>query len=397
MPNSISTQPTLPKLKILLVHNSYQHFGGEDAVLAAETVLLRDYGHDVRVEVISNNSITGIFDKLRIFIDAPYSAKMKLILKHWISEFQPHIVHFHNFFPMISPSAHEAASEAGIPVIQTLHNYRLMCANALLMRDGNICELCVSGGAARIHGIIHKCYRGSALSTLGVTRMQWRAERMDTWNTHVSKFIALTNFSKDKFVSMGIKSDKIVIKPNYLSAQKVPEGIDRHHVIYVGRLVPEKGVGTLVDAMRALPDVRLIVVGEGPLRSMLEQDAPENVTFLGALSAAEVRDLMKAAVAVVCPSIWYEGFPMVVVEAFAASTPVIASRIGSLGEVVSHDVTGLLFPPGDAAALAACILKITSSPNYSRALGENAWNTYDKNFTPQKAIMALNSVYESVL
>lgn len=382
-------------MKILIFHNSYRHRGGEDGVVEAETALLRDAGHDVQLALIGNDELSSVGERLRVFARAPFDPSMAAWARSLVETHAPDVVHVHNFFPRLTPAIHQAASEAGATVIQTLHNYRLICAGAFLLRDGAVCEKCLHGSAA--WGVYHRCYRGSAAASLAVVRMQERAWRQDVWSRYVHRFIALTEFARSKFIEAGLPAELISVKPNFVPAVERPPPAPERRAVYVGRLSPEKGVHLALDAWGDLPHLPLHVIGDGPQGPALHAAAPSNVTFAGALAPAEVREQLANSLCLVVPSIWYEGFPLVVIEALEAGVPVVASRIGSLAEVVRHEVNGLLFDPGDPRSLRAAVTRLSNDSALLATLSRGAREDYKRNYTPQRNLEKLLCIYTEAL
>ena len=337
-------------MRIYIAHNAYQQSGGEDAVVAAEAELLRSAGHEVTVGIVSNSEISGIKDKALAFIEAPGSARRAAWMGQELARTGAEVLHVHNFFPLLTPAIHEEAACRGVAVVQTLHNYRLLCAAATFLRKGEICEKCL--GDRRHWGVVHRCYRHSLPGSIALYRMQEQSRRRRVWHDRVHRLIALSQFARDKFIAAGLPADRIVVKPNFVPAYAGELPAVRRGALFVGRLSREKGVDVLLDAWHQFPDLPLTIVGDGPERERLEAAAPPNVTFTGALTRAEVEARMLSSGVLVVPSIWYEGFPMVIAEAFARGLPVAASRIGSLSELISPGQTGGLFEPGSANSLA---------------------------------------------
>lgn len=380
-------------MNILVLHNAYQHRGGEDTVVAAEVELLRHAGHEVHLEVVTNDAIGTMQDKARAFLNTPYDARRKAWLTAICKRQNVDLVHIHNFFPLLTPAVHEAAAELGLPVVQTLHNYRVLCAGAFFLRDGQICEKCLSGN--RAWGVIHRCYRNSLPGSLAVVRMQNRASHTGTWQRHVHRFIALTEFGKQKFVAGGLPAERIAIKPNFVPAPPAFSAGRRKGALFVGRLSPEKGVRNLIDAWRHMPDIPLTVIGDGPEFDTLKDIAPPNVTFAGRQTADRVASHMAQAEALIMPSIWYEGFPMTVVEAFSLSLPVIASDIGALGEVVVKGRNGAHFAAGNIQNLVETVSRLFADPQELHRLGLGARADYEGLYTAYANLDTLLDIYDS--
>ena len=332
-------------MRIYIAHNAYQQSGGEDAVVAAEAELLSSAGHEVTVGIVSNDEINGIRDKALAFIDAPGSARRAAWMSQELERTNAEVLHVHNFFPLLTPAIHEEAARRGVAVVQTLHNYRLLCAAATFLRNGEICEKCL--GDRRHWGVVHRCYRHSLPGSIALYRMQEQSRRRRVWHDHVHRLIALSQFARDKFIAAGLPADRIVVKPNFVPGFSGELPTVRRGALFVGRLSREKGVDVLLDAWHQLPDLPLTIVGDGPERTRLEAAAPPNVTFTGALTRAEVEARMLSSAVLVVPSIWYETFGLVVAEAMAAGLPVAASRIGALPELIEPGRTGALFETGN--------------------------------------------------
>lgn len=387
----MTSRPSSPRPRILIAHNSYQQRGGEDAVVEAEAELLRSRGHAVRLLVAHNDAIVRM-PRSRLAARTFWSSETVRDFRQALVEFRPDILHVHNTFPLISPSIYWAAARAGVPVVQTLHNFRLLCPQAMLLREGHICEDCV--GRLPWRGVVRRCYRGSAAQSGVLAGMISLHRALGTWGSKVDRYIALNEFCRRKFIEGGLPAQRIVVKPNFVDFP-APEAGAREGMLFVGRLAEEKGLSTLCAAARLAPDVAVRVAGTGPQAGLL-QGIP-SVAHLGALSAAEVREAMCRAQALVMPSLWYENFPRTLVEAFACALPVIASRIGALAELVEDGVTGLLFEPGDAADLAAKMKWAAAHPDALMRMGQEARRRYLREFSPEVNYRRLTEIYAQVL
>ena len=384
-------------MRVLLAHNSYQQSGGEDAVVANERALLADAGCDVDLLHIHNDEISSFWHKLSTTINLTRSARGKMLMARAIEGFRPDVVHVHNFFPLLTAAIYDACRDAGVPVVQTLHNFRLTCAGAILFRDGKPCEDCIHGSPYQ--GALHGCYRGSRAGSLAVARMIDVHRRRNTWNTRVDRFIALTRFAKGRYVAAGLEPARIAVKPNFVpDPGRMPPGPQppRAGALFVARLSPEKGLGTLLKAWQGLA-VPLTIIGDGPLKDFAAAGSGGSITYLGRQSALEVRAAMRKAAFLVMPSESYETFGMVSVEAFANGLPVIASRLGAMAEIVEDGRTGLLFTPGDAADLAAKVTAAAAQPDLLRTLGQEARTCYEARYTPAVNLRALMAIYDGVL
>lgn len=316
-------------------------------------------------------------------------------------DMKPDVVHVHNFFPIISPSIYYACNRLNIPVVQTLHNYRLMCPAATFLRENKICEKCVNGSI--VHSVINGCYRGSRVQTLPLVTMISFNRILGTWINKVNRYIALTEFSKSKFIEGGIPEDKIVVKPNFLAAKQDSElirNLDQNYLLYVGRISVEKGVHNLLEAWKHVKDKRnmkLIIVGDGEEKKHLSSAyVDKDIEFVGNQPSDKVLEYMKHAKYLIVPSIWYEGFPMTIVEAYSVGTPVICSQIGSLQEVVQHKLTGFHFKHDDVQDIQRVISDAINYENYS-SIRENVIEVFHNNYTEEINYKLLEDIYRSVI
>jgi glycosyltransferase involved in cell wall biosynthesis len=380
-------------MKILMVHNRYQIAGGEDSVVDAEVALLRQSGHEVVMHHANNDGIKGPLRKFSAALSATYSSIAKRELAVVLDRERPDVAHVHNFFPVLSPSIYDACAQARIPVVQTLHNYRTICPGALLMRDQKVCELCVTGSPYQ--AVKYGCYRESKLGTLAVARMVATHRKRRTWSTKIQRIIALTAFARAKFGEAGFDTDRIAIKPNFI-ADPIEDGDLGAHdqgALFVGRISVEKGVDVMIDAWRD-QELPLRIAGDGPRYDELRTSAlPDSVGFLGRQTKNQVYQAMRQARFMVMPSVWYEGFPMVIVEAFAHGLPVVCSRLGGMAEVVEDGVSGLHFEPGNPEDLAAKVQVLIDDPERCRAMGRAARDQFLAAYGPEQNIAHLERIY----
>jgi glycosyltransferase involved in cell wall biosynthesis len=381
-------------MRILVAHNRYRQSGGEDGVFENEVKLLADSGHDVHTLVVSNDGIVSSIDKALTALRTVENPDGVAAMVRAIDRSRPDIVHVHNFFPLLSPGVYKACGRAGIAVVQTLHNYRPICAAGQLFRRGQVCQLCLHGSS--VWGLVHRCYRGSIIGSAALARMVTVHRSRKTWQNDVDRFIALTEFGRRIFVTAGFPHDRIDVKPNFLEDPGEPLETERSGVLFVGRLSPEKGVATLIEASSRY-GFSLRIIGDGPEMRGLRSLASDSVKFLGSKSRAAVLDEMKQAAVVAVPSLWYEGFPLVVIEAFACATPVVASRIGALAEVVEDGKTGLLTSPGSVAELGTCLTQIFQNPGLSRRLGMSGRRTFLSRYTPTVNLRMLEATYQKAM
>ena len=380
-------------MKILTVHNKYKFRGGEDESREAEDRLLISKGHEIRQIIFDNKSITG-GAALKAGLSASWSLRSYRKVHRAIDTWKPDILDVHNFFPLASPAIHHAAWKLGVPVVQTLHNFRLICPGALLFRKGAPCEDCIHSWFPW-RGIVHGCYRGSALETSAVSLMIAVHQTLRTWERTVAQFIATSEFAKRKFVEAGFPESRIMVKPNFVLDPSGP-GTGGGEFVFVGRLTPEKGVRTLLAAMAlANPSVSLAIVGDGPLEAEVRSAAAidSRIRYLGRISQKEVLDLLGRATALIFPSEWYETFGRVAAEAFARGTPVIAARIGAVAEIVDDGRTGFHFNPADPQDLAEKIAWMRSNPEEVAQMRTAARQEFEEKYTGERNYGLLMEAY----
>jgi glycosyltransferase involved in cell wall biosynthesis len=387
-------------MHVMTVHSGYQQPGGEDTVFETESRLLESAGQKVTQLRFSNSEIRADTLRTKVLsgLQSVWSFEAREKVKRAILKVRPDIVHFHNTFPLLSPSVYYACADAGVPCIQTLHNYRLLCANATFVRQGAVCELCINGQF--INGVRYACYREGRASSAAVVAMQYTHRWLHTFTQKIDCFIALTEFARAKFVSGGIPADKLVVKSNSLAGDPGQGVGSGRYALYVGRLSSEKGLETLMRAWSYLPDVPLKIVGDGPLREFVSNSASalgSHVEVLGAVDRDSVFSLMGEARVLLVPSEWYEGFPMTVLEAYARGTPVIASRIGSLIEIVRDGQDGRHFTPGDAKELSIAVTSIFHDDYLLRKMRASARARYLESYSPEKSLATLLGVYRRVM
>ncbi len=361
--------------------------------------MLAENGHTVRTFALENRRITSA-NTWAAGLSATWNQRSYAAVRSQIREFRPDLVQIHNFFPLLSPSVFYAAKAEGVPVVQTLHNYRLMCPRADLWREGKACEDCM-GKLIPWAGIRRACYRQSRLATTAVGAMAAIHKTFGTWNHTVSKYIVTTEFARQKFEAWGLPKDRLVVKPNFLGADPGPGDGDGGFVLYAGRLSPEKGIAPLLAAYTTTPSppLPLKIAGCGPLEGDVSAavQATRTVEWLGWQPLERVLALMKQAALVVVPSTCYEGFPMTIVEAFACGSPVLASRIGGLPGIVEHGRTGLLAEPGDVADLREKIAWAAAHPFELRRMRAEARAEFLAKYTAERNYHALMEIYEGVL
>jgi glycosyltransferase involved in cell wall biosynthesis len=383
-------------MKILLAHNSYQQAGGEDTAVNAEINLLRHYGDEVLEYRRSNQDIEQQ-SRLSTAVSTIWSHKTQEEVRLLCIKFKPDIIHIHNTFPLISPSLYWLASQHRIPLIQTLHNFRLLCPQAMFLREGRVCEDCL--GKLPWRAISRRCYHRSAVQSALVTGMLGVHRSIGSYRNQVSAYIVLNEFCREKFIAGGLPAHKLHIKPNFATIYQTPNWSERRGGYYLGRLAEEKGIPDLIKAYKTLneagQDCDLKIIGNGPLID--EVRAAFNTHYLGPKNAREIIPLLRSALFLVAPSTCYETFGLAVVEAFSSGVAVIASAHGGLKELVIDGVTGLLFTPGDKDDLARKIAWANSHPDAMLAMGRKAYQVYTEKFTPEKNYQQLKHIYTKAL
>lgn len=383
-------------MKIFMAHNHYQQQGGEDRSFAAEAAVLERYGHTVHRYTVHNDRINTM-GKVQVARATLWNSDTYRELRGIFRQERFDIAHFQNTFPLISPAAYYAAQAEGVPVVQSLRNYRLMCLNALFFRDGHVCEDCL-GKAIPWPGVLHACYRDSKVQSAGVAAMLTFHRALRTYRKQVDLYIALTEFVKAKFIEAGMDAARIVVKPNFLDTDPGVRDGAGEYLVFVARMTPEKGVWTVLNAWKRLPaPVPLKIVGDGPLmeemRAFIAEHHLDSITLLGHLSGADTQATVKQARALVFPSEWYETFGRVAMEAFACGVPVIASRLGAVAEVVEDGRTGTHFTPGSADELAEQVQRLWTDAALAARMSAEARRVFEERYTAERNHEMLMAVY----
>lgn len=386
--------------RILVAHNHYQRPGGEDVVFAAEVNLLRSRGHSV-VEFTEHNRDIDDLGKLRVATRAVWSQPAKNRLRDLLGVSRPQIAHFHNTFPLISPSAYWACEEAGVPVVQTLHNYRLLCPAATFYRNDRVCQDCL-GKRIAWPGVMHGCYRGSRSQSAVVAAMSGTHRLLSTWTKKVAMFVVLTEDARQIFIEAGFPADRIMVKPNFIDPDPGGERIDGEpFVIFVGRLSPEKGVRSLVDTWKQLPDIPLKIVGGGPLldevRAAVAALGLERVEVLGQRPREEVGMLMKRARCLISPQTIPYNFGLVEMEALARRLPIVAWGAGEMGRILESEQAGLVATPGDHTDLARTIRWAMNHGQQVASMGQKGRRAFLEHYTAERNYEMLKDIYEAAV
>lgn len=388
-------------MKIALVHNFYRSISpsGEDIVVVQEQRLLESRGNEVVGYFARSDDLQGrAIATIGAALGLGFRPDVLLKLAAFLSRERPDVVHVHNTFPLLSPAVFWACSQAGIPIVHTLHNYRWVCPAGTFMRHGRVCEECVDSGLQR--SVLRGCYRESRAQTAPIAAMLGLNRLLGTLQTKVTRFIALTQFARRKLIEGGLPAERIRVKPNFLADPPVAKlEEDDGRVAFVGRLSSEKGLGVLMDAWDALPDVPLRIIGSGPMEPAVRQWAAgrANVEITGILAWDDALRAILDARLLVMPSLWYEGFPLTLREALACGTPAIASELGSMAEIIQHGRTGLLVPPGDAAALARAVREAFFDDALLHRLGVAARADFEEKYTADVNYAQLMRIYEEAI
>lgn len=381
-------------MRIAIFHNRYVYRGGEDSVVDTEAELLRKSGHDVRLFTVDNrDAIEGSpLGAVRAGLHARWNPEIHRRVGEFASRESIEVGHVHNFFPLLSPAVHAALSERGIPVVQTLHNYRLLCANGMFLRQERACEDCVVRGPW--NAVRHGCYRGSRLQTAVWADHTATHRRRRTWQDHVDCFTVPSAFAREKLLAADLPPERVVVKPNSVPDPGAPP-TPGQGAVFVGRLAREKGVHLLIEAWREMSGTSLNIVGTGPEEARLRAQAAgvAGVRFLGELDGGGVISAVQAAAFTVVPSIWYENFPVSLAEAMACGRPSVAASPSALDEFVEHGRTGLRFQSGSICSLAAACAEMIRDPARTTSMGREARSDYEDRLTPEACTKALLDVY----
>lgn len=383
------------KQNILIVHNYYQIPGGEDTVVANEKKMLEEYGHKVILYSRNNVELKQMskLQKLVLPITTIFNPRTYKEIKRLIKSENIEIVHVHNTLNLVSPAVYYAARGMKVPVVQTVHNFRLLCPGATLYRDGHICEECVESGLWC--AVKHKCYRGSRMQTLACVLSMWFHRLTGIYGK--INYICLTEFNRQKFLNLKkIKPEKVFVKPNFVASKDgfVPERKRENQFVFAGRLDKLKGIDILFEAWKRMGDTapKLVVCGTGPMEEWCKsfvQKNRVNIEMRGFVPNTEARKLIENSMALVLPTQWYEGFPMSIVEAFSAGTPVVSSDLGNAGSIVEEGVTGCKFKADSADEMIKAVKRCYG-------LCDQTLTVYQNKYTEEKNYGMLSSIYKTI-
>jgi glycosyltransferase involved in cell wall biosynthesis len=390
-------------VRILIGHNYYQQPGGEDSVFRSHVAMLKSFGHEVCVYERHNDEIkTDLMSRASHVVSLRYSKSSYTQVRSLIRSFKPDIAHFHNIFFVMTPAVLYACKDEGVPVIVSLHNFRLLCINGLFFRDNKPCEDCLHG--SRISGLIHRCYRGSLVFSAAAADMTSYHWRRKTWENIVDTYIVATKFSYGKHVQAGIPADRMAVLPHF--AEEPPQGLCSaenrgEYALYAGRLSEEKGVDLLLRGWQKVKKIPLWIIGTGPKQKEMEEYIKDhgltNVKMLGFLESREYLKTLGQAKFLVVPSVCYENFPRVVADAYACGVPVLANTLGTMEEIVEHGRSGLLFTEGDAQNLADKAMEMVCDESKYKQFCANASQLYYEKYTPSKHYAGLMDIYKGII
>lgn len=384
-------------MKILLIHNKYEKFSGEEAVVESQIKILKEAGHIVITYFRGSDEIKYMFfGKIRSFFLGVYNQRSIRDINQLIKNEKPDLVHIHNLFPLISPVILPVIKSKGISIVMTVHNYRLMCPNGLFFSNGEICEKCAKFNEFSCMKM--NCEK-SLFKSIGYALRNYSARKNKFYANNVDVFACLTEFQKNKLIEYGFDNDKVVVIPNMYD-KHVKDGAkysNNGYVAFAGRISPEKGVPVLLNAARLLPNIQFKLAG-GMLEGYdKELDTPSNVEFVGMLNKYELPDFYNNSKLLVFSSIWYETFGLTMIESMAFKKPVIASNIAGVSEIVEDGVNGLLFEVGNSEDLAKKIRFLYDNPKLANQYGETGFEKMKRLYSKEAYSQNLLNLYKSVL
>jgi glycosyltransferase involved in cell wall biosynthesis len=386
-------------VKILFIHNRYQYRGGEDTTVEMEQSLLDGKGHQTKLLEFTNDAIRSMGTRISAGLRSFYNPGSARILKEEILRFAPDVIHVHNLFFNASLSVLYEAGRAHVPVVMTIQNYRFICANALLLREDRICELCIHKTFPH-EGIKYKCYRSSSLESALVTGITGVHKTLHTLDNKVARIIVPSHFLKEKLVhsSLTYPGSRVLVKPNFIHDAGEAATPREDFFLFVGRLSKEKGIGALLECFLRRPDLQLVIAGDGPEKDALLQAIRNfpSIRYIGLQPKDAILTLMRKTKALIFPSIWYEGLPLTIIEAFSTGTPVIASRLGAMAEMIVHGYNGLHFSPGDAKDLESCLQRFALSDE-TADLYLQARRSYEHTYHPDIHYTSIMNIYETLI
>ena len=384
----------MKKKNILIVHNYYRIPGGEDTVVKNEKDMLEENGHKVVLYTRNNDEIKNL-GKIKLLFESFFSFKTYNEVKRIVKENNIDVVHVHNTLPLVSPSIYYAAKKCKVKVIQTVHNFRLMCPSGTFTRKNSICEDCVQQNL--FAAIRHKCYRNSKIQTSIVALTLLLHRILGTYKI-IDKYIVLTEFNKNK-LKVILDEKKIVIKPNFVKrSMNLELNNEKKHFLFLGRIEELKGIRLLVKTCEKMKNIEIVIAGTGPLEEEIKQyikkNKIKNINLVGYKSKEEVFNLLKTAKALIVPSQCYEGFPMTIVESLSLGVPVITGNIGNLSTIIKHNYNGLIFNYNNEKSLMIAIDKLNKDVVLRKKLSLGANETYNQKYNEIENYRILEQIYD---
>lgn len=386
-------------MRVLILHNYYRLRGGEQGVVNAEQDLLESHGHEVRRLTFDNEHIPSGVGKWAAMLRSIHNSSSYRQTRAVLEEFRPDVMHVHNTFYVASPSVYKAARDCGVPVVQSLHNFRLICPSIYLMHNGQIYEESVQK-TFPVDAIRKRVTHDSFVQSLVVASITATHKIRGTYRKSIDRYIVFTEFAKSIFLqsSLGVPADRFAIKPNFIQDPGWDEDSKGDFYTFVGRLSPEKGINVLLKA--ALNgDFKLKILGDGPLKDdVIEASRQrEQIEYLGLQGRESVLNTLRQSRGLIFPSLWYEGMPLVIVEALASGCPVVVSKLGNPGHMIEDRVSGLHFEPGDAMDLVRQVQHMEDQADLRRSLGQGARQAYEDHYTPERNYDSLLQIYNDVV
>ncbi len=384
-------------MKILIIHNHYLERGGEDEVFRAEAKLLEERGHKVIRYEKSNEYIKKSTFFKRVFfilLKLNFSREVYKEIKEIIRKEKPDIAHIHNIFFCITPSVYYALKEENVPVVQTLHNYRFFCINGIFFHKGKVCEKCKD--KRFFYAVMGRCWKNSFIISFLLAKLIFKR---NPFFKDIDSYIAISRFSRNKFIEFGLDEEKIYLKNNFLAIEPEDSKRDNNYALYLGRLVDYKGVNTLMRAFKINPSFNLKIIGDGPLTRDIRRFASlySNIELLGRLDKDSVFEAIRNSSFIIFPSECYENMPVTIIESFVFSKPVIASNLGAAKELITNRVNGILFEPGDAEGLSENIFYLFSHYKERIEMGKNANRFFRERYDKEKSYHDLVDIYTKTI
>lgn len=388
-------------MKILLIHNFYRITGGECHAVLSQQRLLEKKGHRVILYSAHSSDLEQIKAHNRLVAATRVRGNNRICrdLRRVIRKEKPDLAHVHNVFPILSPKIYPTLKQLGIPVVQTIHNLRLICPGGLMFTNGSVCEECLHHGLN--NAVTHRCVRGGRVPSFIYADAIQRAWSKGWFTDAIDRYLVLNSFFGDKLAAGGIARSKQRLLPNFVEVPHSSPAAKKPYVLFLGRLSPEKGIGTLLDAWSTLDDVTLKIAGAGELEPLVREQAAgklkSKVEFLGYVEAEEKARLLREAMATVTPSSWYENCPISVLESLAAGTPALVTSMGGLPDLVRHGEDGLIFPPENPTALNKAVTQLRDNSSLVATLSTNALASARERFSPNVHYRGLMNIYGELL